>query len=102
MLEAGLAWLHRERVMDSPDACHFYDDVSHQFRHRLASLDEDANDERPAKFGKLVQIEQGAAKEKRRVLLALRDSGRIGDEALRTVENDLDLQEIRFDREQMG
>jgi monovalent cation/hydrogen antiporter len=102
MLEAGLAWLHRERAMDSPDACHFYDDVSHQFRHRLASLDEDANGEQPAKFGKLVQIEQGAAKEKRRVLLALRDSGRIGDEALRTVENDLDLQEIRFDREQMG
>jgi len=102
MLEAGLAWLHRERAADSPDAAHLYDDVSHQFRHRLASLDEGANEEGAVKFGKLVQIEQGAAREKRRVLLTLRDSGRIGDEALRTIESDLDLQDIRFDQEQMG
>ena len=102
MLEAGLAWLHRERATDSPNAVHIYDLVAHRFTHRLASLDEDASDGESATFGKLLQIEQGAAHEKRRALLELRDSGRIGDETVRIMENGLDLQEIRFDREQMG
>jgi Na+/H+ antiporter len=99
VLEAGLAWLERERATDSPRACHFYDDVIHTYTHRLASLSDDAQDDEPAKFSKLVTIEQGATREKRRVLLSLRDSGQIGDEALRTVESELDLLEIQFDNE---
>jgi hypothetical protein len=32
----------------------------------------------------------------RRVIISLRDEGTIGDEALRTIERDLDLEELRL------
>jgi CPA1 family monovalent cation:H+ antiporter len=101
-LEAGLAWLHVARRHDSPKAAHFYEDVTDQYTHRLASLDTDGGHEGPEKFSKIVEIQEGAAREERRVLMKMREEGRIGDEALRTVESELDLSEIRLEKVKPG
>jgi Na+/H+ antiporter len=98
-MESALTWLRRAREHDDAEACHFYDDVIHEYTHRLGAFTaEDQGHHDPGRFTKLGDIQQQASREERRVLMRLRDEGRIGDEALRVVELELDLSEIRLDR----
>lgn len=98
-MESALTWLRRAREHDDAESCHFYDDVIHEYTHRLGAFtQEDEGHPDPGRFTKLVDIQQHASHEERRVLMRLRDEGRIGDEALRLVEMELDLSEIRLER----
>ncbi len=94
-LEAGLSWLRQQRT---ERAGHFFDEAMNQYRYRLDSLTEVRKKVRPERYERLVEIQQGAANEERRVLIAMRDEGKIGDEALREVESELDLSEIRLEK----
>jgi monovalent cation/hydrogen antiporter len=56
--------------------------------------DEDGLEERSAAFQRLMRELLGA---QRRVLIELRNEGKIGDEAMHRIEHDLDLEESRLD-----
>jgi Na+/H+ antiporter len=104
MLEEALDYLDEGRVVDGDSFAHVYDDLSHRYRHRLAAVgvirDVDEHDHSPATYQRLREIAQGAVQAERRAMIRLRDEGRISDDALRTMERELDLQESRYDSEQ--
>ncbi len=48
-------------------------------------------------FADAMQVAREAAQMERKVLMRLRDEGKIGDETVRVVERELDLAETRID-----
>ncbi|WP_263383954.1 Na+/H+ antiporter [Granulicella arctica] len=102
MLEEALDYLDTERAMDGGNFAHVYDDLTHRYRHRLAAVGgtDGVNDEHehsPATYNRLRAIAQGAVQAERRAMIRLRDEGHLSDEALRSMERELDLQEIRYE-----
>lgn len=90
-IEEGLANLRAGRERANADETHIYDDLIHQYEHRLAAVsgaDGPKHKEGPGNFERIVRsVEQT----ERNTLIRLRDEGQIGDEVLRAVERDLDL-----------
>ena len=72
----------------------------HRYQHRLAAVggEEDNDDDGRGfeTYARLRSIATGALQAERRRLIALRDSGEIGDDTLRTIERELDLAETRY------
>lgn len=102
MFEEALLYLDEGRAADDGSFAHVYDDLEHRYRHRLAAIGgaDSANDEHehtPKTYQRLREISQGAVQAERRAMIRLRDEGRIGDDALRTIERELDLQESRYE-----
>jgi NhaP-type Na+/H+ or K+/H+ antiporter len=102
MLEEALAYLEQERTVDGESFPHVYDDLEHRYRHRLAAVgvidhDDDGHGHSAATYQRLREIAQGAVQAERRAMIRLRDEGHISDDALRTMERELDLQESRYD-----
>ena len=99
MAEAALKQLNKASEEAEPDAAGLYDDLKEHYRRRLLSLpregeDHDGSDaEAYAKFLalslELLQVERETA-------VNLRNSGRINDEVLRQLLQELDLSETRF------
>ena len=78
---------------------HAYDDLLHQYGHRLEALSEDSEEgdaeghrHSGGRFGALLR---SAVETERRAMLRLWEEGRISDEVLRTLEYELDLTESR-------
>ena len=102
MLHEALAYLEEGRATDDDSFAHVYDDLEHRYRHRLAAIDgvdatSDEHEHSSATYSRLREIAQGAVQAERRAMIRLRDEGLISDDALRTMERELDLQEIRYD-----
>jgi Na+/H+ antiporter len=100
VLRAAVHHLEEGRKRDGHDAEHLYDDLIHRYRHKLAAVgggDEgglEAVDRET--MTRLRSILEDALQAERRTLISLRDSGRIGDDVLRTMERELDLAETRY------
>lgn len=100
VLRAAIHHLEEQRRKDGPDSEHMYDDLLHRYRHKLAAVgggDEgDLECVDTEMITRLNSILDDALQTERRTLIGLRDSGRIGDDVLRTMERELDLAQSRY------
>jgi Na+/H+ antiporter len=96
VLREVMGQLEEGRVREAEDSVstHAYEDLLHQYGHRLEVLEES---ELGAghRGGRLATLSRGAVAAERRAMLRLRDQGRISDDVLRTLEYELDLTESK-------
>jgi monovalent cation/hydrogen antiporter len=95
----ALAHLESLRGNDAPGFAAVYDDISHRYARRLATLSKESQEsdamsaaelDRYRKLlGELLRLE-------RKTAVQLRNDGRINDEVLRKLEHELDLSETRL------
>ncbi|HZR66978.1 MAG TPA: Na+/H+ antiporter [Terriglobales bacterium] len=105
ILTAALEYLERlrEDVREKPELAEVYDDLSHHYQARLASLNEDggadgkpADGLAPAFYKQYVEVTRKLLKVERQTAVRLRNQRRISDELLRDLERELDLSESKF------
>ena len=101
ILQAAIDFLsERKNSAKGENEIHLYDDLLHQFEHKISSIDlcgpgEDVSPER----GNGVTMEQlmlDTVRRQRDELNTLRENGRIGDTVHRNLERELDLSESRL------
>ena len=75
-----------------------YDDLSHHYRARLASLNEAGTSDglAPMPYKQYLEINHKLLKIERQTAVRLRNERRISDELLRELERELDLSESKF------
>ena len=96
-IHAAMGWLRKERENADGEEQHVYDDLLHQYEHRLEAVEGEGRMQNGARFVEAMRVTQEAAHAERRVLMRLRDEGKIGDETVRAVERELDLAVTRID-----
>jgi Na+/H+ antiporter len=99
ILEAALARLEHLRTDGEGRFADVYDDVAQHYRTRLATLSGEGADEHgtTADHARLYdEVSRDLVALERRIAVDLRNAGRISDEALRRVLNELDLDETRM------
>lgn len=96
VLEEALAYLHDARAAEGHHHDHAYEDVIHQYEHRLEAITDcgGAEDEHTHSH-RYREVALNAIQTERNALLRLRDEGRISDEIQRKIERELDLSEAR-------
>ena len=71
-----------------------------RYQHRLAEVDlghgQDAHKDDVTFYRQIIELAEGAVHAERRVIIRLRDEGRISDDVLRTMQRELDLEESRY------
>ena len=98
LLGRAVGYLQSCRETDEPGLQHAYDDLLHQYAHRLESIEEcgpgvPATD-RHARTMANVLLE--TVRVEREELIRLRDAGTVNDTIYRTLEHELDLSESWF------
>lgn len=99
VLEAARARLEEIRRDDPAGSDEVYDDLEQHYKHRLAAvsgLSEQQNDTHAKHYTRYLDVSRILLEVERRAVLRLREEGRISDEALREMENELDLSETRL------
>jgi NhaP-type Na+/H+ or K+/H+ antiporter len=99
VLEKTLKRLAEIRRNQPPNSTKLFDDLARQYRHRLASVSGDARDEdkvHAEHYLQYMDLSRELLAFERQAALGLRDEGRITDEILREMENELDLSETRL------
>ena len=101
ILEAALNYLNEVREQAKPELVEVYDDLSHHYRSRLATLQQDdgqapADDIGPQLYNRYLELSRKLLKVERQTAIRLRYERRISDELLRELERELDLSESRF------
>lgn len=107
LLIAALAYLDEGRSQADKQFAHTYDDLLHRYQHRLARLtvndgpvdssSHDAVTERQVR-----DITRRTIEAERQALIQMRNEGKIGDDVLRRLELELDLEETRQTRHEVG
>jgi CPA1 family monovalent cation:H+ antiporter len=97
---AALDQLESAKERDSKDSAEIYDDLVKHYQHRLATLKVDANpkDIEVSEHHRALYLE-GLGVE-RATAIRLRNEGRIGDNVLRRIERELDLEESGLARQE--
>jgi hypothetical protein len=99
MAEAALAQLNRTREETELDSEALYDDLKEHYRRRLSSLPrqgESQDDSDPQAYAKFLAVSLELLRVERETAVSLRNSGRINDEVLRQLLQELDLSETRY------
>jgi Na+/H+ antiporter len=96
-LAAAVAWLNEERAKAEMASWPIFDNMLKAYESRLRVLCEAEPGESGTQGAKVQELVRGAARQQRHALLRLRAEGRVGDEAMRAVERELDLMETRLD-----
>ncbi|MEG9437755.1 Na+/H+ antiporter [Edaphobacter sp. HDX4] len=91
VIEEGLAKLRSDRERASVDEAQIYDDLIHQYEHRLAAVSGSGGPAHKESRGNFERIVHSVEQTERNTLIRLRDEGQISDQVLRAVERDLDL-----------
>jgi monovalent cation/hydrogen antiporter len=100
MLRAALNHLEEMRVGDAPEFNSVYDNLAELYQHRLASLPgEEAQTVMMAQTGRYRAASRSLRGVERSTILEMRDKNEISDMVMRTLENELDLLDVRFQRE---
>lgn len=98
LLHSVLEFLRDGRVQAADGLAHAYEDLLHHYQHQLEDLDHapraEATEQQRAHMLRELQLE--AVRHERKQLIALRNSGRIGDSTHRVLERELDLSESRL------
>jgi CPA1 family monovalent cation:H+ antiporter len=93
MLEAALAHIEESGERDLPEFAGLYTDLAEHHRERLAALEHGDANTKALLYVRQREISQELLKVQRRVLIGLRNTGRISDSVLRRLERELDLSE---------
>jgi NhaP-type Na+/H+ or K+/H+ antiporter len=96
-LEAAIDWLKGESEHCDAAALPGFEHMLRIYEARLETVSDDVQPEVSERAVKLQELMRGAARQQRQALLKLRADGRVGDEAVRVVERELDLAETRLD-----
>jgi Na+/H+ antiporter len=102
ILEAALNYLDEVRDPAKPELVEVYDDLSHHYRSRLATLQEEDDGQAPRDgigpqhYNRYLEVSRKLLKVERQTAVRLRNERRISDELLRELERELDLTESRF------
>ncbi len=101
MLQAAIDFLsERKDSANGHEEIHLYDDLLHQFQHRINSVDLcGSGGETSLRTDNNVTMEQlmlDTVRRQRDELNSLRETGRIGDSVHRNLERELDLSESRL------
>jgi CPA1 family monovalent cation:H+ antiporter len=102
VLEAAQARLEDLRRSDNSGSTEVYDDLAMHYKQRLArvmaSTGNGPESDRALldRYSRYVDISRALLEVERSSALRLRDKGRIGDQELRAIENELDLSETRL------
>jgi hypothetical protein len=97
VLHAAIGWLQTEREKANEEQKHMYDDLLHQYEHRLEAETGERDGEGYERLGEMLAVMRGAVQQERLTLMRLRDEGKVGDAVLRSVETELDLVDRRLD-----
>ena len=98
LLRRALKYLQDCRSTDDSSLSHAYDDLLHQYGHRLESI-QDCGPGMPAQDvheRTMANVILETVRVEREELIELRESGRVGAEVYRALERELDLSETRF------
>jgi monovalent cation/hydrogen antiporter len=100
VLTAAIRHLEEGRKRAGSETEHLYDDIMHRYRHKLEMVGGGADGSPENVVGErylqLRSIAEEALQAERRTLIGLRDTGRISDDVLRTMERELDLAESMY------
>jgi CPA1 family monovalent cation:H+ antiporter len=99
MAEAALNQLKKVSEEAEPDSAPLYDDLKEHYRRRLSSLTfegEDQDGSGAEAYAKFLTVSLELLQIERETAINLRNSGRINDETLRQLLQELDLSETRF------
>jgi CPA1 family monovalent cation:H+ antiporter len=100
VLQAAVHHLEEGRKRAERESEHFYDDLIHRYRHKLAAIGGEDEGDLHAVDAEMIMrqrsIQEDALLAERRTLIGLRDGGLIGDDTLRTMERELDLADSRY------
>jgi len=98
MVEGALAHLEGLREKDDEDLASMYEDLAHHYEHRMASLQ--PADEKGAvtrrHYARYLDVSSELLEDERRTAIGLRNAGRISDEVLRVIEQEIDLSALRL------
>jgi monovalent cation/hydrogen antiporter len=94
--EAAVAHLEGARARDTGEAAEAYDDLTHHYRQRLASLTANAAESDVIDNARHLELSLEALRVERDTAIRLRNEGRISDTVLRRLEHELDLGESRL------
>jgi monovalent cation/hydrogen antiporter len=99
MAEAALSQLNTTSEETDPHFAGLYDDLKEHYRRRLSSLPREGEDHEgsdAAEYAKFLAVSLELLRVERETAVSLRNSGRINDEVLRQLLQELDLSETRF------
>jgi CPA1 family monovalent cation:H+ antiporter len=99
MAEAALDQLNKTSEEAEPDYAALYDDLKEHYRRRLSSLPfegEDQDGSGAEAYAKFLAVSLELLRVERETAITLRNNGRINDETLRQLLQELDLSETRF------
>ncbi len=103
VLEAAQTRLEEIRRSDLLGSAEVYDDLAQHYKHRLAGLMASTGGEHGEEdkvhaehYSRYLDVSRTLLEVERHAALRLRDDGRIDDEALREIENEMDLSETRL------
>lgn len=98
-LTEALEFLQEKRAEHGSELADAYDDLINKYERRLAGIDEKvAPQERRKKkiYRQILAVAEEAVQAERRTVIRLRDEGLIGDDVLRTMEREMDLEASRY------
>jgi CPA1 family monovalent cation:H+ antiporter len=104
-LKEALEFLKGKRAGSGEQFSHAYDDLIDKYEHRLADIDEKGGQREGSKketYRQMLALGEEAVKTERRTIIRLRDEGLISDDVLRTIESEMDLEETRFQANEMS
>jgi Na+/H+ antiporter len=96
VLEAALRRTEEARAKDDRRWAGLYDDLAQHYRARLEALSESQEGKAPDTYRKDSELERELLQVERETAIRLRNEGRISDDVLRQIEQDLDLREARL------
>jgi CPA1 family monovalent cation:H+ antiporter len=104
-LKEALEFLKEKRIERGEQFSHAYDDLIDRYEHRLADIDEKGGQRVGSKketYRQMLALGEEAVKAERRTIIRLRNEGLISDDVLRTIESEMDLEETRFQANEMS
>ena len=99
VVRQAIKYLEAERKKYGESHAHVYDDLLDRYRHRLAQVGDkegSIDGHSTEMYRHLLTAGEGAVQAERDALIGLRESGKIGDDVLRTIEHELDLEDSKY------
>ena len=96
VISAALTHLEEAKQRDDSQSIALYEDLAQHYRHRLASLAQNTNDEESLLHDRFLALSLEGIRVERETAIRLRNEARINDTVLRRIERELDLSESRL------
>ena len=102
-----MSFLKEKRIERGEQFSHAYDDLIDRYEHRLEDIDDDERvgqreGSKKETYRLMLALGEEAVQIERRTIIRLRNEGLISDDVLRTIESEMDLEETRFQANEMS